>query len=336
MSAATTWRRSLTVLALAAVTCLPGPAVAAPTPTPSAPDGTTPTTEATPPASASWSVQPSSRTGPGNRPFYTYDLAPGGSVNDYVAVTNLGTNALTFQVYASDAFTTASGGFDLLSAAQTPTDVGSWVQLGQNTVTVPPRSRADIPFALQVPANATPGDHVGGIVASVSTTSADATGHSARLEQRVGTRLYLRVSGELRPSLRIDDLSATYRPGLVPFTGTLELRYVVRNTGNTRLAPGRSIDIDGLFGLPAGTAPAIELPELLPGAVVERADEVTGRPALIRLSAAVALSSEDGATARSTVGVWALSWYYLLLVVVIVAAVLLWRYRGRRTRAADE
>ncbi|WP_306205938.1 WxL protein peptidoglycan domain-containing protein [Actinoplanes sp. RD1] len=279
---------------------------------------------------AAWSVQPSSRTGPGNRPFFTYDLAPGGTVTDYVAVTNLGTTPLTVHVYASDAFTTATGGYDLLPAAQQPSDVGGWVRLGRQAVTVPARSRADIPFALTVPANATPGDHAGGIVAAVTSTTADATGATTRLEQRVGSRVYLRVTGELRPGLRVDDLSAGWSPGWTPFTGELTLRWTSRNTGNTRSAPEQSAEIEGLFGLPAGSVRLPAAPELLPGAAVVRTARISGRPALLRLSAAVTLTGADGTSARSTVTVWAYSWYYLTALPLAIGAVLLVRRLRRR------
>ena len=284
-----------------------------------------------PAAAAAWSVQPSSKAGPGNRPFYTYDLAPGGTVTDYVAVTNLGTTEMTFTVYGSDAFTTATGGYDLLPAARESTDAGAWVRLGVRTVTVPARSRADIPFELKVPANATPGDHAGGIVASITTAAADATGHTTRVEQRVGTRVYLRVTGELHPGLRVDALTASYRPSLRPFTGDLDLEYTVRNIGNTRIAPGQSVTVEGPLGLAADSLTLDDLPELLPGAAVERSVRVPGRPALLRLSASVALTSPDGATARSTAGVWAWSWYHAAVLLLIAAAVrALLRLRRRR------
>ncbi|WP_433826576.1 WxL protein peptidoglycan domain-containing protein [Actinoplanes sp. CA-015351] len=307
--------------------------VALPTPASAAPAAKSPAENPakaakTAKADAAWSVQPSSKTGPGNRPFFTYDLVPGGTVTDYLAVTNLGTAEMTFTVYGSDAFTTASGGYDLLPATREPTDVGSWIELGAKTVTVPARSRADIPFVLKIPENATPGDHAGGIVASITTASADATGNTTRVEQRVGTRLYLRVTGDLHPGLRVDNLHAGYRTGWRPFTGDLELTYTVRNTGNTRITPGQTVTVAGLFGLAADSAHPDALPELLPGAALERTVRVTARPALIRLTASVELSSPDGASAKSTVGVWAWSWYYLLI--LLLAAAVTWAVRRRR------
>ncbi|GAA0811242.1 WxL protein peptidoglycan domain-containing protein [Spirilliplanes yamanashiensis] len=304
--------RTIAAAAAALVLLVPAPVAAAPAP-------------AT--GGAAWSVQPSSRTGPGNRPFFAYDLAPGGTVTDYVGVTNLGSAPLTLNVYGSDAFTTPAGGYDLLPADRPPVDVGSWLRLARTTVTVPPRSRADIPFTLTAPANASPGDHAGGIVASVTSTAADASGHSTRLEQRVGARIYLRVNGALNPGLRVDGLRAAFAPGWTPFAGRLTLTYTARNTGNVRLGAGQTARVEGLFGLPAGERALEPLPELLPGAAVERTVVLEDVPALVRLSAAVSLAGHT----RSTAGTWALSWWYALpLLLVAGAVVLLVRRRRRR------
>jgi hypothetical protein len=330
---------AVVLAALVTVPAPAGPASAAPTPTP------TPAAAAAAGQPLSFSVQPSSRTGPGNRPFFSYDLAPGGSVTDYIGVTNLGTAPLTLSVYGSDAYNTATGGYDLLPAARPPVDVGSWVRLAQNTVTVPARSRADVPFTVTAPANATPGDHAGGIVASITSSTADGTGHTTRLEQRVGSRIYLRVTGPLRPALRIDDLRADHRPGLAPFTGALVVSYTVRNTGNTRIAASPRLAVTGPFGLPAGGTTLDTLPELLPGSVLRRTVTVPDVPALLRLtatlsvepatatlpgSAAAAPDASAPDAARSTVSAWALSWWYLPVLVAAVAWLVRRRFARRR------
>ena len=58
---------------------------------------------------------------------------------------------ITFQVYANDAFNTPSGGFDLLAGNKRPSDVGRWVTLVANAVTIPARHSVAIPFTLTVP-----------------------------------------------------------------------------------------------------------------------------------------------------------------------------------------
>jgi hypothetical protein len=77
------------------------------------------------PSPVTWGVAPSSRNGPDGRAAFTYKLDPGAELTDYAGISNYSGQPITVDVYASDAFTTPSGGFDLLPAAQKPGTGGS-------------------------------------------------------------------------------------------------------------------------------------------------------------------------------------------------------------------
>ena len=76
------------------------------------------------------------------------------------------TSSSTSAIYSTDALNGDGGGFELLPGDQAPTDVGSWVQVAQENLTVPPGMEITLPITITVPPDARPGDHVGGIVAS--------------------------------------------------------------------------------------------------------------------------------------------------------------------------
>ena len=121
------------------------------------------------PVNISWAVSPSTQNGPDGRTHYTYtDVKPGTLVHDFVGITNYSTQPVTFSVYASDGITTTAGSIGLTRAKQKAVDVGAWLHTAHAQVTVPPKARVNEPITLTVPANATPGDHVGGVVASRS------------------------------------------------------------------------------------------------------------------------------------------------------------------------
>ncbi len=293
------------------------------------------------PGPVTWGVVPSSQKGPDGRSAYDLDLPPGASVVDYVGVSNLSTENLELAVYASDARTTAGGGFDLLPADQPATDVGSWVRFDQPSVVVPPRARVDIPFRLQIPANATPGDHPGGIVASLRAPG-DAEGGRVAVDRRVGARIYLRVAGPLAPALQVDDTAVTYQGSLSPVAaGEAGIAYTVRNTGNVRLAGDVRLRVAGPFGVGARTTRLEGIPELLPGAELQRTATVGAAP-LGRISARVLVEGRDlrgdagPAQADAAASTWAMPWVQLGLVVVLVAALVLRRRSRRRTRAAHQ
>src|SRR5581483_4024941 len=111
-------------------------------------------------------------------------------LQDHVAIVNIGLSPLALDVYPTDAVNAADGSFTLLPKTHHSVDVGSWVTLripgGATRVTVPPRSLVVVPVTLSVPRNASPGDHSGGIVASLTSYIANKKNARVKFEQRVG------------------------------------------------------------------------------------------------------------------------------------------------------
>ena len=109
--------------------------------------------------------------------------------------------------------------------------------------------RVVLPFRITVPANAAPGDHGAAIVAVLSTIGKNPKGENVRLDQRVASRIYLRVNGPLHPGLRIEGLSVSYHRSLNPLHGgSATVRYTVHNVGNVRLAAKQAVSVTGMFG----------------------------------------------------------------------------------------
>lgn len=285
-----------------------------------------------------WGIQPASATGPGTRPAFEYDAAPGDVIDDVVRLNNYGDAELTLDVYPADAFNTSSGAFDVLAAAETPVDVGAWTTLSQRTVTIPARGQLDVPFTFSVPADAEPGDHAGGIVAARSTGAVDADGNPIRVDHRVGARIYARVAGELRPALVVDSLRTSYAGTVNPVgQGEVTVDYVVTNAGNVRLSAAQTITVEGLFGLGRKEVALDDLPELLPGGTYEGQVTIDGVWPAVRLRTSLALAPESPVSTdeldpvRAGADGWAWPWPTLLAVLVVVAVVYLLLRRRKGT-----
>ena len=213
------------------------------------------------------------------RPDLSYELDQGAAIEDAVTLFNFGSVPLTFRVYATDAFNNADGQFDLLSGDQPPIDVGSWVSLPQEIITVPACKQVTMPITITVPVDAKPGDHAGAILASNESIGTGPEGGAVTFDRRTGTRLYLRVNGDLFPELGVSDVDTSYDHALNPLGGGATVTYTVENRGNLRVGGTASMTIGGPFGLGEQTITLPDVPELLPGQSVTVSVPVEDVPA---------------------------------------------------------
>jgi len=212
-----------------------------------------------------WSVQPANTTN-GTRTQFEYSTDPGTQVVDFVVVANRGETAAEFAIYATDATNDVeTGAFGLLPSDVAPTDLGKWITMDVDTVTLQPGEESTIPFNLLIPSDATPGDHVAGIIASITTTAESDEGTTVNLEQRVGARMYLRVAGDVAAAAEISGVTTSFTPELNPFAfGQMAVDYNVRNTGNVRMDVTQTVRITGPFGIPLAEITPEPFSDLLP------------------------------------------------------------------------
>ena len=236
------------------------------------------------------------------RPDLTYEADPGAVIEDAVTLFNFGTVQLTFRVYATDAFNNADGQFDLLSGDQQPVDVGSWVTIAQEMVTVPPGKQVTLPITIKVPAGSTPGDHTGAILASNQSVGAGPEGGAVTLDRRTGARLYLRVNGPLFPELAVANVETTYHHALNSLAGSADVKFRIENRGNVRLGGTATVTIAGPFGLGERKVKLADIAELLPGQDVEVTVEVDDVSAMMIASTTVRVEPAVGADASTASG----------------------------------
>lgn len=293
------------------------------------------------PGSVSWSVAPASVSGTPDRPNFVLEAAPGEVLRDTLVVENLGSVNLVLGVDASDAFNTPNGGIDLLPADEEPVDLGSWVRPESSSITVPAGASVEVPFTIEVPEDAAPGDHAGGIVTSLRVTEDGPAGNRVEVERRLGTRIYVRVDGELRPELTFTELSATYDGTANPFApGTMRLTYRVENTGNVRLRATREATVSPSWG-PSASAEAADMAELLPGNSIELTQSVAGvwPGGSIRSEVELVPYESSGASvaevrraiARTSSSV--VPWPQIVAALVVLLALVCWYVARRRARA---
>jgi len=284
-------------------------------------------------SNGSWSVYPTTPPSAAPRVVFSLQLTPGKSVADSVTVTNISASPLAFDLYAADAFNTPGGGLSLRRQVDPVEGIGSWVRLAHSAVTVLAHQSVSIPFVIVVPPNASPGDHVGGIVAEETTQTPDSEGSvPIQVVQAVGVRVFGRVVGALVPRLAVQPPQvAVHRttPSLFGASTTAVATVRVINRGNVVLTPVAHLRVTDSFG--TVITRSIPLGPLLPGAAVTRRSTVPVEAGHVDARVSVAASGV-GVTAVSSV--WVVPWgLFVTVIVVLVAAVfMLLRWHRRRRR----
>ncbi|GAB3600310.1 WxL protein peptidoglycan domain-containing protein [Microbacterium tumbae] len=286
-----------------------------------------------------WTVRTASNDLGDDRTSYSYAINPGAEVADALVVANHGDEDLTLAVYAADGYTTDGGQFDVDTLDEEATGIGDWVGVDEATVTIAAGETASIPFTVAVPANAMPGDYAGGIVTSLAEDSGTA---GVSVDRRLGIRMQVRVSGDLVPSMSVEDVRIGWDGGLNPFAGgDATLTWTIRNTGNAIVSANQGATIAGPFGWFAADAPDVASPPgLLPGESWEQSVIVPDVAALVMLTGTATViplvtDASGSTTALEPVAAtglgWAVPWTLLVvLVLVVLVLVLLPRYLRRR------
>ncbi|MEO1056888.1 MAG: hypothetical protein AAFY28_08250 [Actinomycetota bacterium] len=278
----------------------------------------------------SWALGPAGSADPaeaGNRSTLSYTADPGATINDAVTLYNLGNVPLTFRIYSTDAFNDAEGNLALLAGDEQPTQIGSWVDLDTEEITLDAGLQATIPIVVNVPDDARPGDHTGAIIASSEAQGTGEGGDTVVLDRRTGTRLLLRVNGPITADLAVTDLQTSYEPSINPLGGAATVNYRVENRGNVRLAGTSEVSVSGLFGLGGKKLPPVEIPELLPGEGLDFRVAVDDVPAFGWSTAEVALTAissgggVEGETSTSSASAFAPP---VALLLFMLLALLLW------------
>ncbi len=268
----------------------------------------------------------------------SYQLKPGQRLDDEYVVRNTGSTPQTVTLFATDAFNTDDGQYALLDTSKKPTGVGTWVVFnGGDTVehiALAPGQQKTVPFTVNVPANAGPGDHAGGIVVSNQAPSGQIL-----VDRRVATRLYVRVPGDLQPAMTITSLNATYDPQWNPFSGSTTLTFTIKNSGNVSLGAHMIVGANTYFGIGAGASVRQDVREMLPGTTRTLSVTVPGVPQVGYLNPYVQLQpivDKDALNPgplnrvdRDTV-IAAIPWW-LLVVALLVGGYFLFRWWRKRT-----
>jgi hypothetical protein len=327
------------LLPAAALAASPSPSTSSAAPSPSA--------KASPPK-ATWGIGPAKTLSAGHyevdgdRASFKWFVTPGGVLSDHVAIVNLSVIPLTLRVYTRDAENDSDGKLQLQPFSGKPADAATWITVGlpggAATFTIPARSTAYLPVTLDIPANASPGDHTAGIISSLTSqvTGAGAQSINPDLEQRVGVPVQIRVSGAVNARLGVSSIHPSYAQALNPIGhGRTTITYTVANIGNVNLGAHASLVVTSWLGASIHV-PVANIPVLLPGGSDTVKVELHGvlpevfMNAKVSLTPLVPTSDVDPNIVASGGSKHFLAIPWMLIGIILLIIVAFWGYRRMR------
>lgn len=191
-------------------------------------------------------------------PKFEQNVNPGETLYKTVKIKNNGPRQIPLQASVED-FAPAKdeGGqprFLKDSKADASITMSKWVSFEKEIFVVKPQQTLEVPFKIEIPQNAEPGGHYGTIF--FAPPSQD--GGNVSIQQRIGSLLLLRVSGEIHEEGSLQTFG-TYKqdanfvesnPEMHSFYQSLPVNFTTRfeNSGNVHLKPKGKIYIENFFG----------------------------------------------------------------------------------------
>jgi hypothetical protein len=237
--------------------------------------------------------QPAAEIGKG---YFTLALRPGETHAVSVALKNTGATELPLVAYAVDGLQ-ISGGVDYPRRGTTPSQVGAWTTLGTDHLTLQPGETERVIASVTVPADATPGDHVGGIALEEDRVYGQGAGSNTLIDVR-----YRQVLGVVvtTPGARITGAELGGVTLAEAGAGS-QAQVALHNTGNGLLRARGTIEIGG-DGAGSGALP-FQVGTTLPGAtqsVPVALPQLALQPGAYDVQ--VHLTAEDGSPLASWAG----------------------------------
>jgi hypothetical protein len=176
-------------------------------------------------------------------------LDPGDIYESSVRVTNETNQPQTYYVSVRDVVDITPGGSPIFATVDRPAALGvaEWMTVPYEPIEVAARGTVEIPFTVEVPDNATPGNHIGGIFIGTQGERPDQIGTG--IAYQLVPIVNIQISGELIEDAEIRAFSTEQ---LFYGSPAVKFKVVINNNGNVSVRPRGPIEIINMFGEQVG------------------------------------------------------------------------------------
>lgn len=184
--------------------------------------------------------------------------SPGQTISGHFVITNTQQAAVSLSVYPADGLTGTTTGVVYGDKGDDLIGAGAWVSPDRTSAQLGPYSEQVVQFSVRVPAGATPGDHVAGVVLEQRRPGSTDTGAISQVVRNVVPVMIL-VPGPAGPQIDVKTASLTNLPG----SPLLAVTVVLHNTGLELCRPVLTVDMGD--STDTGTRVVRQLDTILPG-----------------------------------------------------------------------
>ncbi len=178
-------------------------------------------------------------------------LDPGLEKTYNLTVKNLSQSEQTFYLLVRNISGMKDGGVPIFAddnLEQTGYELADWIELSTTELQIPGNGKTSFDFTLQVPDDASPGSHFGGVFITADPPEVEKSG--AAVGYQVANIISIRVSGEAKEIASIRQFSTSKF-----FYGSQDVDFAVRieNAGNVLVRPTGPLEIYNMLGNNVGT-----------------------------------------------------------------------------------
>jgi hypothetical protein len=285
-------------------------------------------------------VQPAPKPGASGdaRQYFILEGRPGTTLQDGLAVSNYTDNPITYYVYGADGYNTPKDGqFALRDHGYLMTGVGLWVRPAFPTITVPARTSTVVPVSIAIPADASPGDHVGGVSGMDTAVESVQQQGNVRvgIKRVVAARLYVHVDGPAVGGLTVTNLKLSGAASFPAYVSDADgtVTGSITNSGNLLESPKAHLHATGIFGTLIDRT--VQLPQILPGQSIDFSTVWKHMPPFeigtLRLDVTDD-STSPPLTSTASLSLTLIPWLTVLVIAVVLLALLVMLVFWRRWR----
>lgn len=213
---------------------------------------------------------------PGTFSYFSYELTPGAVLSDAALVMNTGEAPVTLKLHAADGITAVNGGIAFAKEGQESSGVSRgvnrWVSLAVTEIALEPGEEMAVPFTINVPPDASTGQHVAGLVVEAPPSEASPSEEGGgqflvRVVQQSGVAVVIdvlgpNVAGLTGPHVARLEITGACLKEQGDIGATFEIG--VYNTGNIFLKGEGSLLITDRNGDELASSP-LKMETVLPG-----------------------------------------------------------------------